>query len=75
MTCDDDLKPIIGATLLGWEIRDVTYDGDDYDVHEIQFLVVNTSQGSFTVANHNEHNGYYGGFSIEEQWTHPATHP
>ena len=35
------------------------------DCHEVQFLEVKTSKGSFTMSSHNEHNGYYGGFSIE----------
>lgn len=33
--------------------------------HEIQFLLITTSKGVFTISNHNEHNGYYGGFSLE----------
>jgi hypothetical protein len=80
MVCDDDLKPFIGAKLTGASIRDAqskeiaeaekklkkedpanTYVGED---HEIQFLIVETSKGSFTISNHNVHNGYYGGFSI-----------
>lgn len=34
-------------------------------MHEVQFLHVKTSKGSFAVSNHNEHNGYYGGFNVE----------
>lgn len=64
MSSDDDLGGHIGATLTGLELREGPDEPADYDVHEQQFLVVNTSAGSFTVANHNEHNGYYGGFHI-----------
>lgn len=66
MVCDDDLKPFIGATLTDLELADAPDVEDEYgETHEVQFLKVHTSKGSFTVSNHNEHNGYYGGFSIE----------
>lgn len=71
MTCDDDLPYYAGAELLQVEVKDGPTVTDDCDVHEQQFLVVTTSKGSFTVANHNEHNGYYGGISLEAQW-YPA---
>jgi hypothetical protein len=32
--------------------------------HDIAFLLVQTSDGVFTMVNHNEHNGYYGGFLV-----------
>lgn len=64
MTCDDDLSHFVGATLTDGEVRDAPRVEDDCEVHDQQFLVITTSAGSFTVANHNEHNGYYGGFSI-----------
>lgn len=38
------------------------YFGDD--VNECQFLIIDTDKGSFTIANYNEHNGYYGGFDL-----------
>jgi hypothetical protein len=64
MTTDDELDSFVGAKLLGLEVKDVTdMDGVD-DVHEVQFLEIQTSKGVFTMANHNEHNGYYGGFNI-----------
>lgn len=65
MTCDDDLAPFVGATFVGMELREGPETLDDYGgPHEQEFLLVNTSAGTFTVANHNEHNGYYGGFSV-----------
>jgi hypothetical protein len=65
MTTDDDLSDFSGATLLDMELKSSEYEDHDYDVHEIQFLDVKTSEGVFTMANHNEHNGYYGGFWIQ----------
>lgn len=68
MTTDDDLNRFIGAELLGAEIRDgdepPKEDYDNCDVHEVQFLIVHTSLGDITCVTHNEHNGYYGGFSV-----------
>lgn len=47
------------------EIKPVEDSHSEYeDAHEIQFLEIKTSKGVFTMANHNKHNGYYGGFSI-----------
>lgn len=65
MTCDDDLTSFAKATLQDLELRD---SKESTEENEIQFLVVTTSQGVFTVANHNEHNGYYGGFSIQARF-------
>jgi len=64
MTTDDDLSAFVGATLNDMDIRDGGTVGGGYEEHEVQFLVVNTSLGSFTCETHNEHNGYYGGFLI-----------
>jgi hypothetical protein len=65
MRTDDDLSRCVGATLLGLELRDAEPQEDEYgNPHEIQFLVMKTSAGDFTFSNHNEHNGYYGGFAI-----------
>lgn len=64
MRTDDELQNYIGATLVGAEIRDAPSIPDEYGEHEVQFLVVKTSNGQFIMSSHNEHNGYYGGFSI-----------
>ena len=69
MQTDDDLTAFSGASLLGMELKDAPFpekkDDDCDDVHEVQFLDVKTSLGVFTMASHNEHSGYYGGFAIE----------
>lgn len=64
MRTDDDLEDFDGATLLDGETRDAPDVNDDYGVHEVQFLVIKTDKGDATFSSHNEHNGYYGGFSI-----------
>ncbi len=63
MTTDDDLTYFLGAELRDIEVR----EGPDLpsdECHEQEFLVVTTSLGAFTMENHVEHNGYYGGFSL-----------
>lgn len=70
-TTDDDLKQFIGAKLLDAEVREAEdVRAEDMDTHEINFLVVTTSEGTFTVKAHNEHNGYYGGFWIIARLEH-----
>jgi hypothetical protein len=64
MTCDDDLPYFIGSTLLDIELRDGGCGSGEYEYEEIQFMLVTTTLGVFTVCNHNEHNGYYGGFEL-----------
>lgn len=64
MRTDDDLSYFNGATFLLAQTQDGPDVEDGCEVHETQFLIVTTSKGSFTVVNHNEHNGYYGGFSM-----------
>jgi len=63
MQTDDDLAFYVGAVLQGAEVRGAPPQPGDED-HEIEFLMVMTSKGLFTMANHNEHNGYYGGFNV-----------
>lgn len=64
MTTDDCLSEYEGAKLLDFELKNAPDQEDEYGIHEIQFLEVKTDKGSFQMANHNEHNGYYGGFFI-----------
>jgi hypothetical protein len=65
MRTDDDLAEFVGAVLINLELKDAPNITDDSGDHDVQFLVVTTSKGVFTMSNHNEHNGYYGGFSLE----------
>jgi hypothetical protein len=69
LTCDDELAYHVGATLDDMEVREAAERAEraeetDYEVKEICFLIVTTSKGKFTVASHNDHNGYYGGFAL-----------
>jgi len=75
MTCDDDLSGHEGGQLLSIDtnaadpkpVLDYAGEKADYDYggcHETQFVKVQTTKGSFTLCTHNEHNGYYGGFSL-----------
>lgn len=64
MTCDDDLSVLVGGTLVTAEVADGGTEDAEYDCHEVAFLKVQASTGGITVASHNEHNGYYGGFCI-----------
>ena len=73
MRTDGDLADCIGAILLGIEVRNAptesTNDERDHEsaTHEVQFLTIITDNGTFTVSNHNIHNGYYGGFFLVER--------
>jgi hypothetical protein len=65
MVTADDLTEYSEAKLLNIELKDAPNAPDEYGDHEIQFLDVTTDKGVFQMANHNEHNGYYGGFWIQ----------
>lgn len=70
LTCDDDVQTLVGGALRAIESKPgPEEEGEHGDVHEQVFLEVSTDKGFITVANHNEHNGYYGGFvlSIREE--------
>jgi hypothetical protein len=70
MRTDDDLSHFVGARFTGAELKPATFapsENEWDEPHEIQFLEIHTDRGSFTMANHNVHNGYYGGFAIEIQ--------
>lgn len=64
MVCDDDLAAFVGAKFLGAQIKTAPSQDEGYNTPEIQFLELLTDRGPISVANHNEHNGYYGGFAL-----------
>jgi hypothetical protein len=64
MRTDDDLTAFKGAVFTNIELKNAPEVEDDYGSHEVQFLEITTDKGSFVMSNHNEHNGYYGGFWI-----------
>lgn len=65
---DDDLAFIAGCTLLAIEEAPsqaaTKEDENDWCVHDVCFIHIQTSGGRVTLQTHNEHNGYYGGFCI-----------
>jgi hypothetical protein len=65
MQTDDVLTDYLDAKLISIELKPVTVcENPEHDIqHDIQFLEVVTSKGSFTCSFHNEHNGYYAGFN------------
>lgn len=72
MVCDDDLSTFVGATLKDIQVVPADNLHDGYEVHEVQFLNIVTDLGVCQISNHNEHNGYYGGFAISARFT-PAS--
>ncbi len=61
---DDNLDHMVGRRFLRVETKDGPENDmdDSYGCHETMFVEVWTDVGFFTLVNHNEHNGYYGGF-------------
>lgn len=70
MSTDDDLSYYIGAKFLKVEIENGP-DGEGDEYHEQQFMRIYTDRGVFVMVNHNEHNGYYGGFSVGASFLPP----
>ncbi len=64
MTTDDDVKSLVGNTLARIESKPGVDTEGEYDCHETVFVEVGTDKGFITIVNHNEHNGYYGGFGL-----------
>lgn len=66
MRTDDDLQSLVGHKLTRVEEKPCgDLPDEEGDSHECVFVEVATDSGFVTIANHNEHNGYYGGFCIE----------
>lgn len=65
MRTDDEVKSLVGGRLVKITIKDAPDQEDEYgDVHEIMFMEIQTDKNFITLSNHNEHNGYYGGFGM-----------
>jgi hypothetical protein len=65
MTCDDNPEDLVGGAWVSAQTQNGPDEEGEYgDMHEQQFLIVKTTKGTITIANHNEHNGYYGGFGL-----------
>ena len=64
-TTDDNLTSFFGSEFMGVEQTGFTSNSEDYDEHDISFLVIHTSLGVVSFEAHNVHNGYYAGFQID----------
>jgi hypothetical protein len=65
MTTDDDVKSLIGGKLTKIESKPGPETEGKYgDCHDQVFVEIATDKSHITIANHNEHNGYYGGFGL-----------
>jgi hypothetical protein len=65
ITCDDDVNSIVGSKLMAIDLIDGSEQGDGiFHYHQYAFVDVKTDLTSIKLCTHNEHNGYYGGFSI-----------
>ena len=64
ISCDDDVNRIIGSELVKIEIKKTEEKEEDYEIHEMAFVDIQTNQCFITFCTHNEHNGYYGGFIL-----------
>lgn len=63
---DADLQYHVGAKLRDIEVAKTEEKEAKWgDVKEIAFLHIKTSRGVIVANTYNEHNGYYGGFSIQ----------
>jgi hypothetical protein len=65
MTTDDDVQSLVGQRLRIIEAKDAAnVVNGHYEDHEQVFVEVAGDKSTITVVNHNEHNGYYGGFGL-----------
>lgn len=75
MTTDDDIKSLVGHELRRIESKPGGMVAEDYSEHETVFVEVGTDVGFVTIVNHNEHNGYYGGFGLTITMEDPPPGP
>jgi len=64
MTIEDNIEDLVGKKLTEISVREGGTREAEYDVHDIYFLHIKAEDECLVVANHNEHNGYYGGFDL-----------
>lgn len=64
MSTDDDLSSLVGRALVRIEAKAGPNEPDEYGEHETCFVEIGVDDGFVTLTNHNEHNGYYGGFGL-----------
>jgi hypothetical protein len=67
MRTDDDPQILVGNVLTLIEERDTKDFDDANESHQAVFVEVKAGDSWITIANHVEHNGYYGGFGLSIQ--------
>jgi hypothetical protein len=65
IVCDADLPSYVGQTIREFRQGEYETSQGDYDDHNTQAFLIDTTEGTIDFVTHVEHNGYYGGFSIE----------
>lgn len=60
---DKDFDHFVGAEFTGIDIGEYISGSHEYGYHDSEFLYIRTSIGTFDAVMHDEHNGYYAGFS------------
>ena len=68
LSTDDDLSTIVGGKIISINTREGSID-DYFDQHELLFVEIITTKGFLTIVNHNEHDGHYGGFNLQDEWS------
>lgn len=74
MTTDDDPLDLVGKKLVHIVSKEAPQpEGDHWGEHDIVFIEIMVDSGhTVTLVNHNEHNGYYGGFGLSvDEVSHP----
>lgn len=66
LKCDDEMSNIIGGKILSIEekIGPSSSDDEGYTYYDQVFIEVKTDKGFINLNMHNEHNGFYGCFSL-----------
>jgi hypothetical protein len=64
MLCQDDLSVLEGTILRSIETTSEE-EAESEECHDVEFLEIRTNTNVISFSTHNEHNGYYGGFSVQ----------
>lgn len=63
MSCSDVLGDLVGHTFNSINMKTLGSDGSD-PFYDVAFLEIKAGDEIVTITNHNQHNGYYGGFNL-----------
>jgi len=64
MMTDDKPGELEGGTFVKIDVKEVPDLEKEYGMHECCFVEIVTDKCTVVLVNHNEHNGYYGGFGL-----------